>query len=1118
MPTSPRTHTLTPTALVAFTECAHSTTLNLAYDARGEKRPRASGEFFDLITRKGREHEAAYRASLEAAGRVITEIPEIHLDAERAAAETVAAMQRGDDVIFQACLTLPGWRGAADFLERVEVPSSLGAWSYEPVDTKLARREALPHHVLQLAYYAEAIAQLQGSLPEHVHVELGSGMRESVRTGEIIDYARRQKARFEGFIEAPTATIAYPNAHCTICSHRVACEQAWRDEDHPSFVASIRRNHVFDLAAASPPVTTLSGLANLPAGTSIPGIKEHAFDEIRRQAQLQLETQAGETIAWEHREREPERGFDLLPPPSDGDIYLDLEGDPVWRADRSLVFLFGWIERGADGAWTYREEWAHDEAAERAAYDRLVAYIRARRAEHTDMHVYHYSHAETSMLSGIVKPDIEELEAFDGLVASRVFVDLYKVVRQGLRVGLEGYGLKRVEKLAGFTRSADVDGGSDAVVLYETWLQTRDDALLRQIAAYNEEDCRATLAVDEWLRDNLPTGEMRPRQEYEKDQKALDRDAAFEAREQIAAQLRERFPDDPAARLVGSLLNYYEREDRVKRRELTEMRNLPTPERRDDSRIIDGLQYLGEDADGLAEYTWDDQDHKIELGSVCDLDGLGLRFVNVKKFDDRKRLASISFKKGDEEGHPVSIGPYKSINVTAKQQALDAVANAMLSGTERFGCALGIARRDLPLVHGVAGDIHADQPTDAAEQDAWLDAVCDRALGLSGGPLSIQGPPGTGKTWLAGQVIVRLLAAGHTVAVTAPSHNAIVNACKQITDVAVKRGFAFRGARFYSDEKEVVGLAPFIEEIKGNGKAAATLADGAQLIAGTAWMCANQDLFEQVDYLIIDEAGQFGLADAVASAVCAKKGVLLVGDPLQLPQVAQARHEENGGCSVLEHILGEDSLIPDDRGILLTVTRRMHPDVCTFISDHVYESRLTALPELANQTTAIGTGIRSISAKHAGRSARSPEEAVIVRERAAELIGTQWIDAKGVAHEVTAEDIMVVAPYNAHVRTIRDELREDPRTADIKVGTVDKFQGGEAPIVFFSMATSSDEDLPRDKEFLFSRNRLNVAISRAQCVALLVANPELLNTRATTIEQMKLVSTLCAAWSVDAES
>ena len=1110
MPTSPRP--LTPTALVAFTECAHSTTLDLAYDARGEKRPRASGEFFDLITRKGREHEAAYRASLEAAGRVITEIPEIHRGSERAAAETVAAMQRGDEVIFQACLLLPGWRGAADFLERVEVPSSLGAWSYEPVDTKLSRREALPHHVLQLAFYAEAIEQLQGTLPERVHVELGSGLRESVRTGEIIDYARRQKARFEGFVQAPTATIPYPNAHCTICSHRVACEQTWRDEDHPSYVAWIRRNHVIDLASASPPVTTLSGLAALPDDAEIPGIKEHALDEIRRQAQLQLETLAGDDIVWEHREREPERGFDLLPPPDAGDIYLDLEGDPVWRADRSLVFLFGWLERDADGAWHYHEDWAHDEASERAAYDRLVAHIRARRAEHPKLHVYHYSHAETSMLSGIVKPDIEELEAFEGLVASRVFVDLYKVVRQGLRIGLEGYGLKRIEKLAGFARSADVDGGSDAVVLYETWLQTHDDALLAQIAAYNAEDCHATRVVDAWLRDHLPTGPMREREEYEKDQKAIDRDAAFEARELVAEQLRERFADDPAARLMGSLLNYYEREDRVKRRELTEMRNLATLERVDDSRIIDGLRYVGEDANGLAQYTWDDQDHKIELGSVCDLDGVGLRFVTVKKLDDRQRLASISFKKGDAAGHPVSIGPYKSITVTAKQEALDAVADVMLGGTPRFGGALGIVRRALPLVNGAAGDIHVDQPTSAALQAAWLDAVCERALGLTGGPLSIQGPPGTGKTWLAGQVIVRLLAAGHSVALTAPSHSAVVNACRQITDIAEEQRFAFRGARFYSDDKERAGLSSFIEEIKGNNKAVTTLADGAKLIAGTSWMCANSSLFEAVDYLVIDEAGQYGLADAVAAAVCARKGVILVGDPLQLPQVAQARHEENSGCSALEHILDEDSLIPADRGILLTVTRRMHPDVCSFISDHVYESRLTALPELANQATAIGTGIRSISAEHAGRSARSPEEAVLVREHAAALIGTQWVDAKGVAHEVTAKDIMVVAPYNAHVRTIRGELGEDPRTAEIRVGTVDKFQGGEAPIVFFSMATSSEEDLPRDKEFLFSRNRLNVAISRAQCVALLVANPELLNTRATTIEQMKLVSTLCAAW------
>lgn len=1107
--TTPRP--LTPTALVAFTECPHSTRLDLECDARGEKRPRPSGEFVDLITRKGREHEAAYRDRLVAAERTITDIPEIYEDADRALAETLAAMERGDDVIFQACLVLPGWRGAADFLERVEVPSSLGAWSYEPVDTKLARREALPHHALQLAYYAEAIEQVQGVLPERVHVELGSGLRESVRTAEILDYARRQKARFERFVEAPTPTVAYPNAHCTICAHRLTCEKAWRDEDHPSYVAWIRRSQVMDLAAATPAVTTLSGLAALPDDAVVPGVKEHALAEIRRQAQLQRQTTETGTIAWEHRDREPERGFDLLPPRSPGDIYLDLEGDPVWRADRSLVFLFGWIERDDAGTWQYRVEWAHDEASERAAYDRLVAHIRERRAAFPDMHVYHYSHAETSMLSGIAAPDPEEIEAFEDLVASRVFVDLYKVVRQGLRIGLEGYGLKRVEGLAGFERSADVDGGSDAVVLYEDWLLEHDDALLKQIAAYNEEDCRATLAVDDWLRANLPPGPMLEREEYEQSANRIQRDLDFARREEVAAALVERSPDDPAARVMGSLLNYYEREMRVTGREFAEMRNLPSAERLDDSRVLDGLEYVGENADGHRVYRWEDQDHKVEKGDAIDLDAPGVRNLTIKEVDEGKRELALVFRKKDTGGHPRAIAPTRNIPLGKKPEALDVIADAMLKGSDQFRCARALVRRDLPHVGDVADVIHVDQPTDKEAQDAWLEAVCQRALKLTGGPLSIQGPPGTGKTWLAGQVIVRLLAAGHTVALTAPSHSAVVNACWQIIEIAEDTGTEFRGRRFYTTEGEV-GLGPFIDEAKGNELAADALADGIRLVAGTPWMCARGEIEEQVDYLVIDEAGQFGLADAVASARCARKGVILVGDPLQLPQVSQARHADDCGRSALEHILDGAPLIPADRGILLTVTRRMHPDVCRFISDHVYEGRLTALPELANQTTAIGTGIRSISADHVGRSARSPEEAAIVHAQAKALIGSRWIDAKGVAHTVTTDDIMVVAPYNAQVRTIRAELEDDPETKGIRVGTVDKFQGGEAPIVLFSMATSSDEDLPRDKEFLFSRNRLNVAISRAQCVALLVANPELLHTRVTTIEQMKLVSTLCAAW------
>ncbi|MEI6506665.1 MAG: TM0106 family RecB-like putative nuclease, partial [Planctomycetota bacterium] len=690
---TPLSRPLTPTAFTAFTECPHSTTLDLACDARGEKRPRASGEFFELITRKGNEHEEAHVRKLEASGVAITRIPPMTEGPERARELTLEAMRRGDEVIYQAFLTLDGWRGAADFLVRTTLATELGAWGYEPVDTKLARKEALPHHVLQLSYYAEAIAAVQGCLPELVHVELGSGEPTSVRTREVIHYARHQRRRFERFVEAPTPTVAYPNAHCTICAHRTTCESEWRDGDHPSYVARIRRGHVLDLAAADPPVTTLTALTELPDDAAVVGIKEHTLSEIRRQAQFQRASIEQQEIVWEFREREPDCGYDLLPEPCDGDIYLDLEGDPVWRPDRSLVFLFGWIERDASGEWQYETIWAHDEASERAAYDDLVSRIRARRTQHPEMHVYHYSHAETSMLRAIAAIDMDEIEAFEDLIASGVFIDLYKVVRQGLRIGVESYGLKSIERLAGFQRLVDVAGGSDAVVLYEQWMASADQTLLDKIASYNDEDCRATLKVHEWLRAHPATGTVQVREEHEKSDAAEQRDADFERREDLAHQLRERFPADESALLLASLLNYHEREERVKRRELTEMINLPASERFDDGRIIDGLTPLGDGPSGTLRYTWSAQDHKVEVGSVRDLGASWDRWISVTEIDERNRELAIAFPDKDLGGQPVALAPYKRFNPGGKPKALEAIAVGLLDDSPGFDCSHAILRR-----------------------------------------------------------------------------------------------------------------------------------------------------------------------------------------------------------------------------------------------------------------------------------------------------------------------------------------------------------------------------------------------------------------------------------------
>ncbi|MGH7835685.1 MAG: DEAD/DEAH box helicase, partial [Candidatus Binatia bacterium] len=276
-----------------------------------------------------------------------------------------------------------------------------------------------------------------------------------------------------------------------------------------------------------------------------------------------------------------------------------------------------------------------------------------------------------------------------------------------------------------------------------------------------------------------------------------------------------------------------------------------------------------------------------------------------------------------------------------------------------------------------------------------------------------------------------------------------------------------------------------------------------QLLAGTAWLFSRSEIDGQLDYLVIDEAGQVSLADALAMGTSACN-VILLGDPLQLAQVSQGVHPPGSGASVLEHLLGQSTTIPEERGLFLDRSHRMHPDVCAFISEIVYAGRLHSHGSAARRTTSFGTGIRFRPVEHQGNRSASDEEVAQIDGLIADMLRGSFTDADGTTRDLREEDFMVVAPYNAQVRRLRASL-----PSRVSVGTVDKFQGQEAPIVFFSMATSSGDDVPRNLAFLFSRNRLNVAISRAQCLAVLVCSPRLLEARCQSIEEMQLVNALC---------
>jgi uncharacterized protein len=481
--------------------CEHLAQLDLGVAQQGGRRPFVANVYADLIRRKGTEHEASFLEALQEAGRVVTQIGVgTPRDFEAGARATIEAMRAGAEYVYQAVFLQDGWRGVADFLERVERPSAFGSWSYEVLDTKLARHPR-PEHALQLCFYTHALGEIQELAPELAHVVLGTRERVPIRLANVAAYYRRLRHRFGAAMAGRVATTPYPCEHCAVCDFRPQCEAWWEQEDHLVRVAGIRRDQVGRLVTHGVP--TLTTLAEARADTRIPKMLPGTFEGLRDQASLQLERQRSGRVRWQALPIESGRGFSALPQRSPGDVILDLEGHPFFEPARGLAFLFGVLIR--DGAvLRYTPFWAQDREGERRALEAVIDLVHARLRVWPDLHVYHFGVYEPSGIKRLVGEHATGESEVDDLLRRKVFVDLHTVLRQALRAGVPSYSLKDVEALFGFIRTAAVGSGMDAIVSFERWLETKDDSFLAGIAAYNEEDCRATSALLDWLHEVRP--------------------------------------------------------------------------------------------------------------------------------------------------------------------------------------------------------------------------------------------------------------------------------------------------------------------------------------------------------------------------------------------------------------------------------------------------------------------------------------------------------------------------------------------------------------------------------------------------------------------------------------
>ena len=1091
---------LSASDLMRFKGCRHATTLDLRRLEVGDLMPDEDGEEAVLLQAQGDAHELAFLDRLKKEGRNVIEIATDGRSIEECVEATIAAMQSGADVIFQGAMLDGSWGGYSDFLERVDIPSELGNWSYEVVDTKLKRRPD-PKHVLQLCLYSDMLADMQGHPPEHAHLELGDGSRFTVRLNEVSAYARRSRRMLQRFIEERPSTEPEPVAACTLCRWNSHCQGFWRDTDSLTLVANITRIQRDKMREAG--IDTMTELAETT--TRIPRMTIETWKRLQTQAKLQIARRAGGSPDFVLRDAIEGRGFDLLPQPDDGDLFYDIEGDPYYP-DGGLEYLHGiWMLKG--GKWDFVDFWAHDREEEADLTCHLLEFLSSHMRKHPKAHIYHYANYEIAALRRLTSQHRTGEAAMDQLQRERRFVDLFKVVSGGLIASEKGYSIKDLEAFYMAKRDDEVATAGASVVAYEEWRRTGSQNILDEIREYNRTDCISTKLLRDWL-----VAEVRPEGPYplfgevpgpaadERVQTEKEEDELLRARLQPVADKL----GDEVATLLLDLSRFHQREDKPAYWAIFDRLAQDSEELLDDLECLQGLEATGpairDKRSYEREYRFPEQETKLRPGKTpCIKPAVMPETINLVSLDQDTRTAVLrrSTAKGPLPDR-LDLLPPRPIDNRVVRKAVTSATDRIIAGDPRSSAMIDLLGRSHPLIDGLA-------PGNAiiAEGEDLVEGAVNAIRRMRDTVLAIQGPPGTGKTYLSAKAIIALVATGHRVAVSSNSHRAIGNLLKGIAEEAAEGGTACRIAQKVSDSADAIDH-PAIEIVTANE--APEIGD-ADVVGATSWHFARYE-DAAYDYLVLDEAGQVSLANVMAMSRCARN-IVLVGDPMQLPQPIQGAHPGQSGHSSLEYVIGDHRTVPADRGIFLPTTRRLHDDVCAFISRAVYEGRLandaaaSAQRLLAQDGTDLA-GARIVTVIHEGRSQVSPEEIERVQAEIKTVVGSRYVDRAGSTHIIGRNDVMVVAPFNAQVNALRAAL-----DAEVKVGTVDLFQGQEAPVCIVSMTTSDGQKIPRGLEFLFSLNRINVAVSRAKIAASVVASPALLDTPVRSVEQMKLVNTLC---------
>ncbi|HVQ86371.1 MAG TPA: TM0106 family RecB-like putative nuclease [Mycobacterium sp.] len=1023
-----------------------------------------------------------------------------------AAEATRRAIADRAPVVYQAAMFDGRFVGFADFLV-------LDGEHYRVTDTKLARSPKVTA-LLQLAAYADALAGSGVPVAPEAELELGDGTVVRYRVDDLIPVYRSQRALLERLLDehhAAGSAVRWEDEGVAACFRCPLCAEQLRATDDLLLVAGMRVTQRDKLIDAG--ITTVAELADHTG--PVPDLAPSTLGKLTAQATLQVRQRDTGVPQFEIVDPQP---LTLLPDPDPGDLFFDFEGDPLWTADGrdwGLEYLFGVLEARGN----FHPLWAHNRVEERKALIDFLAMVAKRRKRRPNMHIYHYApYEKTALLRLAGRYGVGEDEV-DELLRSGTLVDLYPLVRKSIRVGAESFGLKALEPLymGAQLRAGDVTTATESITSYARYCELQDAgrfdeaaSVLKEVEDYNHYDCRSTRELRNWLMLRAYEAGVVPvgAQPVPEGNTVEDRDRLAKTLSTFTGEagIGHRTTEQTAVALVAAARGYHRREDKPFWWAHFDRLNFPVDEWAYDTDV-----FIAETAS--VDVGWHTPprarkpQRRVRLrgelargGLVTDVFALYEPPAPASMTDnpDRRAAGRAELIEADDpavptevvivervggDGNafhqlPFALTPGPPVPTAALRESIESTAAALAAGFPQLprSALMDILLRRAPRTRS-GGPL--PRGTDATAD------ITAAVLDLDSSYLAVHGPPGTGKTHTAARVIGQLVTDhGWRIGVVAQSHATVENLLDCVIDAGLDPA---RVAKKRYDHD-----APRWQEIDAS-QYDAFISDGdGCVIGGTAWDFANANRVPlgSLDLLVIDEAGQFCLANTIAVAPAAAN-LLLLGDPQQLPQVSQGTHPEPVDASALDWLVDGQRTLPDERGYFLDRSYRMHPAVCAAVSALSYEGRLQSHTQCtaARRVDGYGPGVHVISVAHQGNSTESPEEADAIAVEIGRLLGTPWTDEHG-TRPLAASDVLVLAPYNAQVKLVRARL-SSAGLGGVRVGTVDKFQGGQAPVVFISMTASSADAVPRGISFLLNRNRLNVGVSRAQYAAVIVRSQSL---------------------------